>query len=126
MAPKLKTALGIHAHNDLGLAVANSILAVENGLTHVQGTFNGYGERCGNADLSTIIGILKTKLNLDCIPDKNLKELTKTSHFISEVSNLRQQPNQPFVGASHLRIRAGCILTPCLRIPGLTSILSRT
>ncbi|HBU08427.1 MAG TPA: citramalate synthase [Candidatus Omnitrophica bacterium] len=116
-APKLKAALGIHAHNDLGLAVANSILALENGLIHVQGTFNGYGERCGNADLSTIIGILKTKLNVDCIPDKNLKELTKASHFISEISNLRQQPNQPFVGASAFAHKGGVHIDAMLKNP---------
>lgn len=115
IAPKLKTILGIHAHNDLGLAAANSILAVENGLTHIQGTFNGYGERCGNADLSTIIGILKTKLNVDCIPDKSLKELTKTSHFISEISNMRQQPNQPFVGSSAFVHKGGVHIDAMLK-----------
>ncbi|OGX50930.1 MAG: citramalate synthase [Omnitrophica WOR_2 bacterium RIFCSPLOWO2_12_FULL_46_30] len=117
IAPKLKSALGIHAHNDLGLAVANSILAIENGITHVQGTFNGYGERCGNADLSTIIGILKTKLNVDCVPDKNLKELTKVSHFVSEVSNLRQQPNQPFVGSSAFVHKGGVHIDAMLKNP---------
>lgn len=117
VAPKLKVTLGIHAHNDLGLAVANSILAVENGVTHVQGTFNGYGERCGNADLSVIIGILKAKLNIDCIADKNLKELTKVSHFVSEVSNLRQQPNQPFVGSSAFVHKGGVHIDAMLKNP---------
>lgn len=117
VAPKLKVTLGIHAHNDLGLAVANSIFAVENGITHVQGTFNGYGERCGNADLSTIIGILKTKLNIDCIPDRNLKELTRVSHFVSEVSNLRQQPNQPFVGSSAFVHKGGVHIDAMLKNP---------
>lgn len=116
-APQMKVALGIHAHNDLGLAVANSILAIENGVTHVQGTFNGYGERCGNADLTAIIGILKAKLNIDCIPDKNLKELTKVSHFVSEVSNLRQQPNQPFVGSSAFVHKGGVHIDAMLKNP---------
>ena len=117
VAPKLKVTLGIHAHNDLGLAVANSIFAIENGVLHVQGTFNGYGERCGNADLSTIIGILKTKLALDCIPDKNLKDLTRVSHFISEISNLRQQPNQPFVGSSSFVHKGGVHIDAMLKNP---------
>ena len=117
VAPKLKVALGIHTHNDLGLAVANSILAVENGVSHIQGTFNGYGERCGNADLSAIIGILKTKMGIDCIPDKNLKELTKTAHFISEVSNMRQQPNQPFVGSSAFTHKGGVHIDAMLKNP---------
>ena len=116
-APKLKVALGIHAHNDLGLAVANSILAAENGVSHIQGTFNGYGERCGNADLAAIIGILKTKMGIDCIPDKNLKELTKTAHFISEVSNMRQQPNQPFVGSSAFTHKGGVHIDAMLKNP---------
>ena len=116
-APKLKVTLGIHAHNDLGLAVANSIFAVENGITHVQGTFNGYGERCGNADLSTIIGILKAKLNIDCIADRKLKDLTKASHFVSEVSNLRQQPNQPFVGSSAFVHKGGVHIDAMLKNP---------
>ena len=117
VAPKLKGTLGIHTHNDLGLAVANSILAVENGVSHIQGTFNGYGERCGNADLSAIIGILKTKMGIDCIPDKNLKELTKTAHFISEVSNMRQQPNQPFVGSSAFTHKGGVHIDAMLKNP---------
>ena len=70
----VKAPLGIHVHNDLGLAVANSIAAVEMGCVQVQGTFNGYGERCGNADLCTIIGILKTKMQVDCLSTKNLQE----------------------------------------------------
>ena len=109
--------LGIHTHNDIGLAVANSILAVENGVMHVQGTFNGYGERCGNADLTTVIGILKTKLGIDCIPDANLKELTKTAHFVSEVSNMRQQPNQPFVGVSAFVHKGGVHIDAMLKNP---------
>lgn len=117
VASKLKVTLGIHTHNDLGLAVANSILAAENGVCHIQGTFNGYGERCGNADLAVIIGILKTKMGLDCIPDKNLKELTKTAHFISEVSNMRQQPNQPFVGASAFVHKGGVHIDAMLKNP---------
>ncbi len=117
VSPKVKVILGIHAHNDSGLAVANSIFAVEHGALHVQGTFNGYGERCGNADLSTIISILKTKLNIDCISDEKLKELTAVSHFISEVSNMRQQPNQPFVGTSAFVHKGGVHIDAMLKNP---------
>ena len=92
--------LGIHTHNDCNLAVANSIVAVQEGCVQVQGTFNGYGERCGNADLVSVIAIIKTKLGIDCISDKYLKELTKTAHFISVVSNMQQLPYLPFAGRS--------------------------
>ncbi|MFH1062033.1 MAG: citramalate synthase, partial [Candidatus Omnitrophota bacterium] len=81
--------LGIHCHNDAGVAIANSLAAVEAGANIVQGTINGYGERCGNADLIPIIANLKIKLKIDCISDTNLKQLTHLSHFISEISNMR-------------------------------------
>jgi len=117
ISPKVKAKLGIHTHNDIGLALANSIAAVEAGAVQVQGTFNGYGERCGNADLSAVIGILKTKMDIDCISDKNLKELTKTAHFISEVSNMRQQTNQPFVGTSAFVHKGGVHIDAMLKNP---------
>lgn len=116
-AVKTKTSLplGIHVHNDLGLAVANSVSAIEAGCVHVQGTINGYGERCGNADLIPIIGILKLKLNRDCISDDRLKELTEVSHFISEISNMKQSENQPFVGRSAFAHKAGVHINAVLK-----------
>lgn len=117
VAGEIKTPLGIHTHNDLGLAVANSIVAIENGITQVQGTFNGYGERCGNADLSTIVGILKTKLSIDCITNDKLKKMTQVSHFISEVSNMRQQTNQPFAGTSAFVHKGGVHIDAMLKNP---------
>jgi len=99
--------LGIHTHNDLGLAVANSVAAIETGCLQVQGTINGYGERCGNADLISIIGILKLKMRRDCISDQRLRELTDVSHFVSEISNMKQADNQPFVGKSAFAHKAG-------------------
>lgn len=105
--PKIKAHLGIHCHNDAGLAVANSIAAVEAGAGMVQGTINGYGERCGNADLIPIIANLKLKLGLDCIPSAKLKELTAVSHFVSEVSNMRQRSDQPYTGASAFAHKGG-------------------
>lgn len=99
--------LGIHCHNDLGLAAANSLLALGAGVGLVQGTFNGYGERCGNADLTTIIGVLKTKMGIDCIGDEQLKRLTAAAHFISEISNARLDPRQPFVGGAAFAHKGG-------------------
>lgn len=115
IAKDIETPLGIHVHNDLGLAVANSIAAVEAGCCHVQGTINGYGERCGNADLIPIIGILKLKLKKDCISDENLKELTEASRYISEVSNMKQVDNQPFVGKSAFAHKAGVHINAVLK-----------
>lgn len=104
---EIRASLGIHTHNDSGLAVANSIVAVETGCVQVQGTLNGYGERCGNADLTTIIPILKIKLNIDVVPDTSLKRLTELSHFISEVSNMKHPDNHPFVGNSSFAHKGG-------------------
>jgi len=110
-----KVRLGIHEHNDLGLGVANSIAAIEAGCTQVQGTINGYGERCGNADLIPIIGILKLKLNKGCIDDARIKELTEVSHYVSEVSNMKQTDNQPFVGRSAFAHKAGVHVNAILK-----------
>jgi 2-isopropylmalate synthase len=109
--------IGIHTHNDMDLAVANSIMAVENGCVQVQGTFNGLGERCGNADLVPVIAILKLKLGIDCISDEKIKELTKTAHFVSEISNMKQMPNQPFVGASAFAHKGGVHINAVLKDP---------
>jgi len=114
---KIRTPLGIHTHNDCALAVANTIVAIETGCVQAQGTFNGLGERCGNADLVAIIGILKTKLNIGCITDKKLKELTKTAHFISEISNMKQMLNQPFVGQSAFAHKGGVHINAVLKNP---------
>jgi len=114
---KIKVPLGIHTHNDMDLAVANSIAAVEHGCVQVQGTFNGYGERCGNADLVPVIAILKLKMGFDCISDKKLKELTKTAHFISEISNMKQMPNQPFAGRSAFAHKGGVHINAVLKNP---------
>lgn len=104
---KVKVPLGIHTHNDLGLGVANSIAALLAGCGQIQGTINGYGERCGNPDLCTIIGILKLKMGIDCINESKLKTLTQTSYFISEISNMKHQDNQPFVGRTAFTHKGG-------------------
>jgi 2-isopropylmalate synthase len=102
-----KTALGIHVHNDGGLAVANSLAAVGAGAKQVQGTINGYGERCGNANLCTVIPALKLKMGVDCVTDEQLGRLTDTSRFVAETANLSPDPFSPYVGSSAFSHKAG-------------------
>lgn len=104
---KIKIPIGIHAHDDSGMAVANSIIAIQSGAIQVHGTFNGYGERCGNANLCTIIPNLKLKLGIDCISDENISNLTTTSRLISELANLPHDGSQPYVGRSAFAHKAG-------------------
>ncbi len=99
--------VGIHTHNDSELAVANSIEAVLSGARQVQGTINGYGERCGNANLVSIIPNLQIKLNYDCILEDHLKNLVTMSHYISEKANLPSDPYQPFVGSAAFAHKGG-------------------
>jgi 2-isopropylmalate synthase len=103
----IKAPLGIHTHNDCGLGVANSLIAVEAGCVQVQGTFNGFGERCGNADLSTIIGVLSSKLGYKTLPENKLRELKETAFFISEVANLPIPDFHAFIGHSAFAHKAG-------------------
>ena len=91
-------ALGIHTHNDAELAVANSMAGVEAGVIQVQGTINGYGERCGNANLCSIIPTLKLKMGVDCVTDKQLSKLSDVSHYISELANMPHYDRLPYVG----------------------------
>ncbi len=99
--------LGIHAHNDGELAVANSIAAVKAGATQVQGTINGYGERCGNANLCSIIPTLKLKMGINCVTDEQLSKLTEVGKYISEVANLKPDPFLPYIGGSAFSHKAG-------------------
>jgi len=96
----LRIPIGIHAHNDCGLALANSLAAVESGARMVQGTINGYGERCGNVDLISVIGNLQLKMGYVCIPEEKLKQLTELSRYVSEVANVPPLNQRPFVGKS--------------------------
>ena len=98
---------GIHTHNDSGLAVANTIAAVRTGAVLVQGTINGYGERCGNADLTSIIPILKLKMGYPCISDENLTRLQNVSLFVSETANMTPLNSRPFVGKSAFAHKGG-------------------
>ncbi len=102
-----KIRVGIHAHNDCGMAVANSIMAVEAGAEHVQGTYIGFGERCGNANLSTIIPNLQIKKDLYCIPDEKLKTLTYCARKIAEIANISLNKREPYVGSSAFAHKGG-------------------
>ena len=102
-----KVKVGIHAHNDCGMAVANSIMAVEAGAEHVQGTYTGFGERCGNANLSCIIPNLQIKMNMECIPEAQLKNITFTARKIAEVSNINLNERDPYVGNSAFAHKGG-------------------
>ncbi|HEY9908423.1 MAG TPA: citramalate synthase [Thermosynechococcaceae cyanobacterium] len=108
---------GIHTHNDSGTAVANAIAAVLQGAKMVQGTINGYGERCGNANLCSLIPNFQTKLNLPCISDQQLAQLTETSRFISEVVNLAPDDHAPFVGLSAFAHKGGIHVSAVERNP---------
>ena len=114
---KVQKSLGIHTHDDLDFGVANSIAAIQEGCTQVQGTFNGLGERCGNADLCTIIGILQTKLKLPSIPQRNVSKLMETSYFISEISNFKLPDNAAFVGHSAFAHKGGVHIDAMLKNP---------
>ncbi len=104
---RIAVPLGIHCHNDAELAVANSIAAVEAGVSQVQGTINGYGERCGNANLCSIIPVLQLKLGYSCIPSDRLKSLTEVAHYVAEICNMRPDDHQPFVGQSAFAHKGG-------------------
>jgi 2-isopropylmalate synthase len=99
--------LGIHAHNDSEVAVANSLAAVKAGVIQVQGTINGYGERCGNTNICSVIANLKLKMGIDCVSDEQLAKLTEVSHFVSEAANLTPDTSLPYVGSSAFSHKAG-------------------
>jgi 2-isopropylmalate synthase len=99
--------VGIHAHNDSGLGIANTMAAIKAGATQVQGTINGYGERCGNANLCVIIPNIKLKMGIDCISDQQLSKLTEVARYISEVANLVPDPFMPYVGANAFSHKGG-------------------
>ena len=109
--------LGIHSHNDCGMAVANSITAVQNGAVMVHGTINGYGERCGNADLTSIIPILSIKMDRACITPENLKKIKTLSRYVSETANLVPLNSRPFVGKSAFAHKGGIHVSAIMKTP---------
>jgi len=109
--------LGIHAHNDSELAVAVTIEAINHGAVHIQGTINGYGERCGNANLCSIIPIIQLKMGYKCIPDENLRKLSHLSRYVSELANMLHSPNIPFVGESAFAHKGGMHVNAVMKNP---------
>ncbi len=114
---QLNHPLGIHTHNDCGLGIANALAAVQAGAAHVQGTINGYGERCGNPDLLSIVANLQLKLGYACLPPEKLQELTEVARYVSEISNMTQPKNQPYVGLSAFAHKGGVHINAVMKNP---------
>ena len=102
-----KAVVSVHCHNDLGLATANTLAAVDAGATHIQGTLNGYGERTGNADLISVVANLEFKLGREIVPLESLREATRIAHAVAEVTNVPPSSRQPYVGVSAFTHKAG-------------------
>jgi 2-isopropylmalate synthase len=113
----ITTPLGIHCHNDSDLAVANTIMAVKEGVRQIQGTINGLGERCGNANLCSIIPNLQVKMGMRCLTDERLKKLKEASRFVSELANLPHNKHQPYVGDSAFAHKAGVHVSAIRKSP---------
>jgi 2-isopropylmalate synthase len=103
----LNCKVGIHTHDDIGLGVANALAALETGAVHVQGTINGYGERTGNCNLTSVIPCVALKMKKTCVPAKSLAKLKELSAFVDEVANLRHNPRLPWVGSSAFAHKGG-------------------
>jgi 2-isopropylmalate synthase len=114
---QLGTPLGIHPHNDSGLAVANALAAVRAGCVHVQGTINGYGERCGNLDLIPLIATLQLKLGYSVLPPEQLRCLTEVAHFVAAVANLNPDSHAPYVGRSAFAHKGGIHVAAVAKLP---------
>lgn len=104
---KLTARLGIHTHNDAGVGVANGLAGIEAGAKQIQGTINGYGERTGNCNLTTVIPLLQLKLKKRILPDKSLPKLKELSEFVDEIANVRHDPRQPWVGQTAFAHKGG-------------------
>jgi 2-isopropylmalate synthase len=113
----VKTPIGIHVHNDAECAVANSLAAASEGVGQIQGTINGYGERCGNANLVSIIPSLVLKMGIECIPEAHLRELRDVSRFVSELANRKPWDAQPYVGDSAFAHKGGMHVSAVLKHP---------
>jgi 2-isopropylmalate synthase len=104
---KLKVRIGIHTHNDCGLGVANGLAGVEAGASQIQGTINGYGERTGNCNLTSVIPLLQLKLKRQVLPSETLAKLKELSEFVDEIANVRHDPRQPWVGQTAFAHKGG-------------------
>jgi len=116
--PKVKAPLGIHAHNDSDCAVSVTGMAVHCGCVHVQGTMNGYGERCGNANLCSVIPVLKLNAGIDCVSDEQLAKLTEIARHVAEIANLPLSPHKPYVGRSAFSHKGGIHVSAVTKNPG--------
>lgn len=117
IAREFSVPIGIHCHNDSECGVANSVAAVESGATQVQGTINGLGERCGNANLVSIIPNLQLKLGLKCVSAEQMRKLREVSRFVNEIANLRHFKRQPYTGDSAFAHKAGIHVSAILKNP---------
>jgi 2-isopropylmalate synthase len=104
---KLNCRVGIHTHDDIGVGVANALAALEVGATHVQGTINGYGERTGNCNLTSVIPCVALKLKKSCVPTRSLPKLKELSQFVDEIANMRHNPRLPWVGSAAFAHKGG-------------------
>jgi 2-isopropylmalate synthase len=104
---RLSCPVGIHTHDDIGLGVANALVAIQAGATHAQGTINGYGERTGNCNLTSLIPCVALKLKMTCVPETSLRKLKELSQFVDEIANLRHNPRLPWVGAAAFAHKGG-------------------
>ncbi len=109
--------LGIHTHNDSALAVANTLAAIQAGCTQVQGTINGFGERCGNADLTAVVANLRLKMGYECLNSDSLGRLTETSRYVYALANMNVVPSQPFVGSAAFAHKGGMHVQAVQRTP---------
>ena len=114
---RLGRRLGIHPHNDAGLAVANALAAVRAGCVQIQGTMNGYGERCGNLDLVTTVATLQLKLGCPVIPEDSLRRLTDTAHYVAAVANQHPDDHAPYVGRSAFAHKGGIHVAAIAKVP---------
>jgi len=114
---RISTPLGIHTHNDGDCAVANTLMAVQHGVVHVQGTINGFGERCGNANLCSIIPALKLKMERECVTNEQLRQLRDLSRYVFEQANIPPRKHQPYVGNSAFAHKGGVHVSAIQRHP---------
>ena len=114
---RITVPFGIHAHNDAELAVANSLAAIRLGAVQVHGTINGYGERCGNANLCAIIPTLKLKMGIDCVTDGSLRKLRELSRYVDELANMPHRKRQPYVGDSAFAHKGGVHVDAVAKFP---------
>jgi 2-isopropylmalate synthase len=119
VARRMRAPLGIHPHNDRGLALANALAAIDAGCVHAQGTVNGYGERCGNLDLLALVANLQLKRGIQCVPDESLGTLTELSHYVASVANLAPDAHAPFVGRAAFAHKGGIHVAAVAKEPAM-------